>query len=263
MENTWSPIEINYKEIRENKNIIFDIIKGKKPALIIRNFYDPKLCKIIIKRTKSFSDNTKDNKILKKIGVSLLSFLTHKSDYFKQADAVRPILRKIFDGIEDPRKKIHCLLSEFYPNKNVIVATEGDKKYACGVIRFHNLGDFAQIHRDCVQYEAPNFDVAKMSNQLSSVLHIQDSKNGGELVIYKKIWKKTDEKYREISFGYSKKVLEGCSESVIIKPRQGDLVIINPIYFHEILPVKGNKSRITLGLFLAFSKYSHNVVTWS
>ena len=54
-----------------------------------------------------------------------------------------------------------------------------------------------------------------------------------------------------------------CRTGILESIGYRDLVIINPIYFHEILSVKGNTSRITLGLFLVFSKYGHNVVTWS
>ena len=124
------------------------------------------------------------------MGTSLLSFLTQKSDYFSQADASREIFHRIFEGIEDPRKKVHHILSEFYPKKTVKVASEGIRKYACGVIRFHELGDYADIHRDCVKYEAPNFDVSKLTNQLSTVLYLQQSELGGDLVIHKRIWKK-------------------------------------------------------------------------
>ncbi len=263
MEKKWVPIEFDYRNLNENKEKIFEVIEGKKPALIIRNFYGPDLCKIAVNRTKEFSENKDQNKIFKKIGVSLLSFLTQKSDYFSQADAARQALRKIFEDIEDPRKKIHKLLSEIYPEKKVSVAYEKEKKYACGVIRIHDFGDYANIHRDFVKFEAPNFSVSKLSNQLSSVLYLQQSELGGELVIYKKTWNKTDERFREINFGYSRSVLDDCKDAVKIKPKQGDLIIINPVHFHEILPVKGKKRRVTLGLFLGFSEYRNSILTWS
>lgn len=263
MKKEWVPLEFDYKDLKKNQNKLSEIIEGTKPALIIRNFYDVGLCQIVAKNTKDLLSFTDEKQIHKKIGISLLSFLTHKSDYFHQAKSSRKTLRKIFEKIEDPRKKIHRLLSEFYPNKNVKVATEGEKKYACGVIRVHELGDHAQVHRDYVRFEAPNFNVSRLYNQLSTVLYLQQTERGGDLVIYKKSWKKSDERFRQISFGYSRRVLEGCNESVQIKPRPGDLIIINPIYFHEILPVKGQKKRITLGLFLAFSDYSNHILTWS
>lgn len=256
----WNPIEIDCKEIGQDKNIIEKIISGESPALVIRNFYNDDSCKTISKRveTKTFENNEK----MKKIGVSLVSFISRKAEYFVQADALRKMVRQVFSGLEDPRKKIHKTLQVLFPEKQVTVAVENGKKYACGVIRLHELGDFAPIHRDNVSYEARNFDVSKFSIQLSTVLYIQQSQRGGELVLHRKSWSKSDEKFRNIDFGYSKDVISDCKESVKIKPNQGDLVIINPIYYHEILPVRANK-RITLGLFLAFSRQGEKVVTWS
>ena len=256
----WNPIEIDYKEIGQNENILEKIITGESSALIIRNFYNDDSCKTISKRieVKTFEDNEK----MKKIGVSLTSYISNKAEYFVQADALRKTVRQVFSGLEDPRKKIHKTLQLLFPEKQVTIAVENGKKYACGVIRLHELGDFAPIHRDNASYEAKGFDISKFSIQLSTVLYIQQSQKGGELVLHKKSWKKSDEKFRNIDFGYSRDVILDCNESVKIKPNQGDLIIINPIYYHEILPVKANK-RITLGLFLAFSKHGEKVVTWS
>ena len=257
----WNPIEIEYKEIGQNKNTLEKIITGESPVLIIRNFYNNDSCKIIAQRIerKTFEKNEK----IKKIGVSLVSFISRKTEYFIQANAFRKTLRRVFLGLEDPRKKIHKTLELLFPEKQVTIAVEDGKKYACGVIRLHELGDFAPIHRDNVSFEAKSFEVSKFSSQLSTVLYIQQSQKGGELVLHKKSWKKSDEKFRNIDFGYSEDVISDCNQSIKIKPNQGDLVIINPNYYHEILPVKGSKRRISLGLFLALSNNGREIVTWS
>ena len=79
MEKEWIPIEFEYKDLKKNRNKISEIIEGKKPAVIIRNFYDLDLCNIVVNRTREFSNFENENKIFKKIGVSLLSFITKKS----------------------------------------------------------------------------------------------------------------------------------------------------------------------------------------
>ena len=256
----WNPIEIEYKEISANRNILEKIITGESPALIIRNFYNVDSCKTIVQRieTRTFENNVK----LKKIGVSLVSFISRKTEYFVQANTLRKTIRKVFSGLEDPRKKIHKTLEVLFPEKQITIAIENGKKYACGVIRLHGLGDFAPLHRDNVNFEARDFAVSKFPIQLSTVLYIQQPQKGGELVLHKKSWKKSDEQFRNIDFGYSEDVISDCRQSITIKPNQGDLLIINPIYYHEILPVRANR-RITLGLFLAFSRHGEKVVTWS
>lgn len=260
MSQTWSPITIDHKEIQKNAKRINEIVEGRFSVLIIKNFYDVNSCKIIINRINSIIGKQGH---VKKIGVSLVSHINRKADYFLHAENNRKTLQDIFFGLEDPRKKIHSLLENFFPNKEITIAEENGKKYACGVIRLHGLGDSASIHRDNVSYEAKNFDVSKFPIQLSTVLYFQQSEKGGELVLYRKHWKKSDERFRNIEFGYKRDVVEKSTQYVKIKPDQGDLIIINPNYYHQILPVKGSKRRITLGLFLAFSKYGKKIVTWS
>lgn len=257
---SWPSITIDQNEILENNKKLSRIIDGEFSVLIIKNFYDKDSCNTIIQRINS---NTPNQHQIKKIGVSLVSHINRKVEYFVEADKARKTLREIFFELEDPRKKIHSTLSKFFPDKEISIAVENSKKYACGVIRLHEFGDSAAIHRDNVSYEAKNYDVSKFPIQLSTVLYIQQSENGGELVLYKKSWEKSDERFRNIEFGYKRDVVANSTQHVKIKPNQGDLIIINPNYYHEILPVKGSKRRITLGLFLAFSKYGKKVVTWS
>ncbi len=257
---TWPSIIIDYKKIQQSNIRLNEIIAGEYSVLIIRNFYDIDSCNKIIQRINS---NVRNQDHVRKIGISLVSHINRKAEYFIQADKVRRTLRELFFGLEDPRKKIHNLLGKFFPNKEIIIAEENGKKYACGVIRIHGLGDSASLHRDNVSYEAKNFDVSKFPIQLSAVLYFQQSEKGGELVLYKKPWEKSDERFRNIEFGYKRDVIADSAEYLKIKPKQGDLIIINPKYYHEILAVKGSKKRMTLGLFLAFSKYGKKVVTWS
>jgi len=257
---TWPSITIEHTKIQQNNEKINEITEGKFSVLIIKNFYDANSCNIITQRINSNLENQEGTK---KIGVSLVSHITRKTEYFIQANFARKTLREIFFGVEDPMKKIHDLLGEIFPNKEISIAVENGKKYACGIIRLHGLDDSASIHRDNASYEAKNFDISKFPIQLSIVLYIQQSEKGGELVLYKKSWEKSDEKYRNIEFGYRRDVVANSTHRLKIKPNQGDLVIINPNYYHEILPVKGNKRRITLGLFLSFSKYGKKIVTWS
>ncbi len=260
MPKTWTPQIIDYNKCKDEINLE-RLTCGDCPAFIIQNFYDEKSCKTIVKRISNFQNSI--NKDVRKIGVSLIRYITQKSEYFFQAEKARSILRSIFHELDDPRKKIHRLFSDVCPQKKVTVAKEKDGKYACGVIRIHGNDVVNTLHRDNVKFEAPNFLVSKFTTQLSAVLFLQPPEKGGQLIIYHRSWKKSDEHFRNIEFGYSRNVLQNCKEHVTIKPKQGELVIINPNFFHEILPIEGKLKRITLGLFLAFSKNSGPIVTWS
>ena len=83
------------------------------------------------------------------------------------------------------------------------------------------------------------------------------------MIIYKKNWQKSDEKYRRIDFGYSYDLVSSSRSSKISNLRSGDLVIINPNNYHEVTKISGKFSRITLGMFLGFYAKRQEIVSWA
>ena len=105
--------------------------------------------------------------------------------------------------------------------------------------------------------------MSSIDGQLSCVLHIQESEEGGDTTIYKKKWKKTDEKFRNIEFGYSENVINSSESWKISNLNAGDLVILNPNYYHEVSEIRGDTSRISLGMFLGFFEDTKKIVAWA
>ena len=60
---------------------------------------------------------------------------------------------------------------------------------------------------------------------------------------------------REPDFGYSSNLVKGLHHTSI-SPTTGNMVILNPKFYHQIETVFGNKPRITLGFF--FGEFSQN-----
>ncbi len=244
----------------EEKPRIQNIVNGKNSAIIIKNFYDKNSCKKACTNIKQYSIHNYEEGVIKKIGVFLSAYLQRPNDYFKDVQKSKNKVNKIFFNLENPLEKIRLLLSESF-QLNVSIANENGMEYSSGVIRIHEKGDYAPLHRDNAKFEASAYSVSKFNSQISCVLHLQNSEIGGELKIYKQFWKKQDEKFRNPGFGYSKKVLES-NEFNIIKPESGDLIIINPLYYHEILPVQKSK-RISFGTFFGFSKNFSESALWA
>lgn len=258
----WKPLELNYDSIKNGSQFLHQISDGFRPALVIKNFYDTNSCKIIVDRIKDISYYDYGTGEIKKIGVFLMAYLTRKYDYFTDAKNSEVTFKTMFDKLEDPRKKIQKLISKFFPSRNVSTAHENGNQYSNGIIRIHENGDNAPLHRDNANFEAPEFYVANFGHQLSCILYLQHSESGGELAVYRELWKREDERFREIGFGYSKEVISGNIEHILVKPKVGDLIITNPLYYHKILPVTGKLRRVTLSMFMAFDN-CQNVVTWS
>ena len=81
--------------------------------------------------------------------------------------------------------------------------------------------------------------------------------------MYNKQWKKEDERFRNIEFGYSPRLTESSEFWRISNLNAGDLVIINPSYYHKVTKIAGNTPRITLGMFLGFYRKERKIVAWA
>lgn len=217
----------------------------------------------MVKRIRKYSRFNCGGFVIKKIGIFLLAYLNNKLGYFLDAKNSSDNIPSLFERFDDPREKIKIIISKFLNTRSIQVAKESGQEYSCGVIRIHEEGDCAPLHRDNAKFEARQFVVSKFKSQLSCIFHIQHSEAGGELLIYNKRWSVSDEKYREADFGYSPKLVSDVIQCCKINPESGDLIILNPIYYHEILPVRGKLPRITLGMFVAFSHSFQKAVMWS
>ena len=256
----WNPKIISVND--DNSVDPLNLIKsGQIPALIFKNFYPHESCDKVSNRVEEYYSENKFGD--KKIGASLVSLRNDKGRYFKMADSNRTIIRSIFHGIQDPRKKIHSEIKKIAKIESIDIAKECSSRYACGVIRIHNKESKSSLHRDNVNFEAPNFIVSKLENQVSFVLPFQSSSKGGELEIFHQSWEPKDEKFRRIDFGYYDDVIMPNTESVSIKPTKGDLIIINPNFYHRIKPVLGGRLRITLNMFGGFIPGKNEILTWS
>ena len=101
-------------------------------------------------------------------------------------------------------------------------------------------------------FEMSEFNVSQFKNQLSVILYLQSPDAGGELTIFHKMWSKKDEMMREPEFGYSSDLIRGVCQTKI-KPVAGNMVILNPKFYHQIESISGLKSRVTLGFFFGES----------
>ena len=246
MKDSWAPI---YLDKNEKFEFIDELITGKIPALILKKAFSLNLCKKISEKILDFNHISSGPGIDKKIGESLNSFINQKDIYFEKTKFVDNKLEEYFLHIEDPRVSMQYLLSLIFA-KNTILAKENNSNYSKGVFRFHDSNESFNVHRDSAHYEATDYSVSNFPLQFSAVLHLQQAECGGELILYRKIWEKDDEKYRSPYFGYSENVINKI-ESIKIKPETGDIVIINPIHYHKISKIKGKYDRISVGFFFA------------
>lgn len=257
----WSPVRIDFDD---GKNInLNSLVSGKVPAIILKDFYDEKYCRSLTNKIQEISFESFQNGKLHHIGPFLMSYATKKEQYFAHAKKSKFYFDSIFSELENPSTRIFDTLKIIFPKAKVSLAQEFGNDFSPFIIRIHEKGDFVPIHKDQVRYEGQEYSVARIVTQLSCVLHIQESEAGGDLVIYQKNWKKQDEKFRRIDFGYSPNVVSLQKHCKISDIKNGDLVLINPLQYHEVTEIQGDIPRITLGMFLGFSENNHEIISWA
>lgn len=257
----WEPSVVSYAQL--NKISLKSILSDKIPAIVIRNFYDEGNCQMIAGRIKNYKQSDFQNGKLKHIGPSLMSHTTSKKKYFEDAKEAQRDFEKIFHGIKNPITHIHEFIGNKFPNHSISLAREFKNDYSPVIIRMHEKGESVPVHKDNVRYEGKEYALSDIDCQLSCILHLQESESGGDLVIYDKQWKKEDERFRNIDFGYSSRLIDSSEACRMPRFNAGDLVVMNPNYYHKVTEITGNTARFTLGMFLGFYRKDCKIIAWA
>ena len=228
-----------------------DLITGKIPALIVPEVLSKPHCISISSKILNMS---KTNNSSTKFGTSLSSYIYQKQRYFSKSKKSNEILKNLFSENISPVSLMQQNISKL-SGKKIYTATENGNVYSDAVIRIHESGNSVHLHRDNSNFEMSEYNVSQIKNQLSAILYLQSPDVGGELTIFHKMWCKKDEIMREPEFGYSSDLVRGVYQTKI-RPIAGNMVILNPKFYHQIESISGLKSRITLTFF--FGESSEN-----
>ena len=246
----WNP-QIISKSIQYD-----DLTTGKIPALIIPEIISKENCAVLSKKIL----NTSVNNGTSKFGTSLSSHIYEKPKYFFNAQTSNEFFKKLFLDYMSPLVIMRQKISKLF-KKQISTAIENGMSYSDAVIRIHSSNDSVHLHRDNSNFEMNEYNVSHLENQLSAILYLQSPINGGELTIFQKMWNKKDEYMREPEFGYSSELVKNIFKTKIL-PIEGNMIIFNPKFYHQIESIVGTKSRITLGFF--FGEMSKNYLySWA
>ena len=234
-----------------------DLITGKIPALIVPKILSKTECSSLCDR---ITNNQTTNGNPRRFGTSLSSHIYEKSKYFSNAQRSNDSLKKLFAENISPLIAMRNAISTIF-QKQLTTAIENGMSYSEAVIRIHDNDDSVHLHRDNSNFEMSDYNVSHLKNQLSAILYLQSPEQGGELTIYHKLWNKKDECMREPNFGYSSALIEDVHKTKIL-PTEGNMVLLNPKFYHQIESVSGTRSRISIGFF--FGELSKNYLcSWS
>jgi hypothetical protein len=255
---TWDPVIWDMNQT-EPPPLLRGLAEGEHPVVVLRNFFTPDDLRAHQHRAAQLLDSAATtryaNGALTTVGPYLAKHLSSPGGYFTEAKAARDLFREASFGLAATvRDRLRDLLglSEFEP------AREPDgSEYCDGVVRIHADGVSNPLHNDNIARDAADtgLRVTRLVHQLSCVVCVSECTSGGELRIYRKRWAPGDEAHKvPAGLGYSADVLAGaqCHE---FRPQSGDVYLIDPTHYHEIMRV-GGASRVTLGFFFAFADES-------
>ena len=241
------------------------LISNQIPVIRIKSFATQEECRNLLAAIEEFGFQLSEetDPLIGQIGITQYEFKDHeiegKNPYFhiaRSADAIRNQISKMsFDFLQRVIQQIQSV----WPNPVEIAHEKPESgKYFAGLIRQINRSEM--IHSDFACFDAPDWKIGRIISQLTWNLYVKPSDFGGECTIYNKQWKVTDERYRiKDSYGYDPQLVDG-TETTVIPPRVGDLILFNSRNFHEVKTTQGD--RITVSSFVGQME-SGKLVLWS
>lgn len=239
------------------------IYKGEIDGMLIKQVFSKEETLKVKHQLENSKNLRKPVKYGETFGTVLVEKVSNPTQYFQDVTIYRTELKKIFaTGYE---ARIETLLSKVSGGRTVEIASENNQSYAPAQIRFMepNKGGLI-IHKGSQNLHNPPFDylreITRIHEHLSYFIVIDKSEKGGELIVYDL---PSEESTKDLDDLVNNSVFEKC-EKRYISPDIGDMVLFQggPIW-HKVADIKGKKSRISIGGFVALSKDDQKIFYWS
>ena len=239
---------------------------------IYRDEFEGMIIKDVFSRTEMLRvqqklevQNFKTNDV--RYGATLGQILVAKgndlSPYWQEAKVFRTASKSIFNI--DFEAKVEDLFSQMSGGRKIELPIEKGHAYSPATIRFaqpqqggippHTGNEF--LNDSAYDYLKT---IAKLINGLSYFIVISEPEKGGELVLYDLPHEQKTELEKMV---LPKQNLEQYPQRKVV-PQVGDMVIFKGgNIMHKVADISGEKTRITIGGFLALSQDEEKIYYWS
>lgn len=285
MSSLYKFIEVDAQALPDS-NLGRELLDEKLTGLIVRNFLSQDEIEAIL---KGLDELQKDNKTIVNDGfISYpMSFAQYtqmrmsgamtEDDYVNVAHHLRTTFAEKF-GV-DVEGRVAKYLEPLFGNAQVSPIYHPQKDDYLVPFTFRELlpgkGELIAHCENLFFDEFPQFfDWLKQmnikDNKLSYFLTLQNTEAGGELCCFELNWKDVKKRFEHnILQKTDGKIIDLDSESspvgkVRVKPNAGDLLLfVGGNVWHRVEKVKGSKSRVTLGGFVAEANKENTYYLWS
>lgn len=215
------------------------------------------------------SQNLKTNSVVygSTLGQILVAQGNDLSPYWQQAELFRTAIKSLFNI--DFEAKVEALFSQMSGGRKIELPTEKGHAYSPATIRFaqpqqggippHTGNEF--LHHAAYDYLKT---IAKVINGLSYFIVINKPEKGGELILYYAPTEQLNKQETDLGkIVIAKQNPEQYPQRQVV-PEVGDMVIFKGgNIMHKVADISGEKTRITIGGFLALSQDEEKIYYWS
>ena len=286
----WNCREVDASNLEGLENAIWEIFRRKYDCLIVRNALPPAICDQIVAGSAQLPA---DDKSLIQGGWTFPPIFHSLADALGRQDGAgrRKTLEAYFQRCQtlsanehlvlgvDMDGLVHDMLQRMAGNCNVAVPKgyQGEGVYAGCTLRAypgHGQGFtsiqcgnyFRTVSQHFYEHLEGQVDVF---DQLGFFFMLQTAEEGGSLSLFNLEWEEGQTKTRVeepdtvvLSDKTHRRVT--AMEAQALNPRQGDWVIFAAgQIWHRLEPVLGNRERITLGGYAAYSYDKKSLYHWS
>lgn len=257
----WVTVESKF--IDKYLDGVNQIYKGEIDGMLIKQVFTKEemfRAKHQLENSKNLRNHVKYGETF---GTVLVEKVSNRVKYFQDVAVYRSELNKIFASGYEAR--IKALLRKISGERKVEIASENNQTYAPAQIRFMepNKGGLI-IHKGSQNLHNPPFaylrEITRIFEHLSYFLIIDKPEEGGELIVYDL---PPEEAKKDVDDLIQNSAFEKC-EKRYISPDIGDMVLFHGgTIWHKVADIKGKKSRISIGGFVALSKDDQKIFYWS
>ncbi|WP_426575374.1 2OG-Fe(II) oxygenase (plasmid) [Xenorhabdus stockiae] len=184
-----------------------------------------------------------------------------RKEYHQQAIKNIQRVRDIFGDLVSPIDRFRTLLDDIWPEGAHLLSVKKQKCFV-GVCRYLTPNIDLEPHIDNLEWTLPSDIEWALKYQLSSNIYMQVPDIGGELEIWNIQPNATEYAHLKGNRHYGINRNDMLKPDLVIKPKVGDLIILNPRFIHAVRPVK-EQDRITLSSFIGVISENNPLIYWS
>ncbi|MBD2561916.1 MULTISPECIES: 2OG-Fe(II)-dependent halogenase WelO5 family protein [Nostoc] len=281
-------IDIHISDIEKHPNALQDMLFNRSfEGMIIREVLPKETVELVVSRLENNEGGMSgilDSKFAEAIkgaytlGENIVFSDPGLQQYFDYAAIFREKCRTLFEGKLDFEALMESVLSSLSGGLSVQVPNGPQgQSYIPATIRKVPTDHEFPIHVGNDFLNSPQSEhlrtLVDVTDQLSFFIPVALPEAGGELVIYGLEWdgeelvfEDTNSKngYGSRLYQQSHQVFDQQYGSMTFKPNIGDMMLFDGgRFYHCIVPTIGDRTRITIGGFLSFSKEHDAIYYWS